>query len=279
MNEKSHRRLRGQRTFSPGTVVPNSLKGLEGDLNEYFIRNVAEKGVFYARLVYIIDVIKFLRAYTVQKPSPIQPGALAFLAKDLRACCLSHFFKTKLATMISLISLALEVIMLYHYFPHVSYELGFNRHYRNYDRVGRVSLSMIDEKTKQESNLVWSNPQLPEELRELYPEIEAVTGLLKLNGKVVVKTGNSIFLEENFFTTDQNYSTVFNHEWTAGNFATALRDPGCIVISEYVASRCFGTSEAINKILSVNDARLQSNWRNQGCSFRYRSAASALLST
>lgn len=232
---------------------PELLEDLEGDLNEYFFRNAEEKGTFCARLIYIIDVIKFLRTYTIRKPSPMQPGLQGDLLVIYSISAFRTFIKRKLTTTISLFSLALGLSCFIIISLYVAYEFSFNRHYTSYKRIGRVSLSMVDERTREETNLVWTNPQLPDELRELYPEIEAVAGILKWNGKVVVNTGNSIFLEENFFTADGHYSTVFNHEWLAGNASTALNEPGSVVVTESVAIKYFGQSEAINKTLSVND--------------------------
>src|SRR5690242_14348713 len=44
------------------------LEDLQGDLNEFFERNVRSKGARKARLIYIIDVLKFFRLYTIRKP-------------------------------------------------------------------------------------------------------------------------------------------------------------------------------------------------------------------
>src|SRR5882757_8276045 len=46
---------------------PELLEDLQGDLNEYFERNVKSKGVKRAKLIYIIDVLKFFRIYTVRR--------------------------------------------------------------------------------------------------------------------------------------------------------------------------------------------------------------------
>ena len=40
---------------------PRLAEDLEGDLYEYFQRNVTEKGLRRARWIYAIDVLKFLR--------------------------------------------------------------------------------------------------------------------------------------------------------------------------------------------------------------------------
>lgn len=232
---------------------PELLEDLEGDLNEYFFRNVEEKGVFYAKLIYAIDVIKFLRRYTIRKPSPISTGLqknllLIYLISALRA-----FLKRKLTTAIKLLSLSLGLSCFIIISLYVSYEFSFNKHYKNYERIGRVSLTIVDDQTNAETNLVWTNPQLPDELRELYPEVESVTGMLRMSGKVVVNTGTSIFMEEDFFTVDKHYSTVFNHEWLAGNASTALDEPSSIVVTESLAFKYFGPGNPINKTLSVND--------------------------
>jgi len=47
---------------------PELLEDLEGDLNEYFDRHLKNKGPQKARLIYILDVFKFFRLYTVRKP-------------------------------------------------------------------------------------------------------------------------------------------------------------------------------------------------------------------
>src|SRR5688500_10886836 len=47
---------------------PELLEDLQGDLNEYFERHCAMHGPFRAKLIYVADVFKFLRSYTIRKP-------------------------------------------------------------------------------------------------------------------------------------------------------------------------------------------------------------------
>ena len=47
---------------------PDLLEDLQGDLNEYFDRHCRNKGATRAKLIYIIDVFKFFRPYTIRKP-------------------------------------------------------------------------------------------------------------------------------------------------------------------------------------------------------------------
>lgn len=50
---------------------PELAEDLEGDLNEYFFRNLKKNGPVKARIVYVVDVLKFLRLYTIRTPKLI----------------------------------------------------------------------------------------------------------------------------------------------------------------------------------------------------------------
>jgi putative ABC transport system permease protein len=47
---------------------PALLDDLEGDLYEYFQRNEKKVGPRWARTIYVLDVFKFFRLYTIRKP-------------------------------------------------------------------------------------------------------------------------------------------------------------------------------------------------------------------
>src|SRR5258707_10926307 len=44
------------------------LEDLQGDLSEYFERNIKSRGIRKARFIYVMDVFKFFRLYTIRKP-------------------------------------------------------------------------------------------------------------------------------------------------------------------------------------------------------------------
>lgn len=232
---------------------PELLEDLEGDLNEFFFRHCETRGWLFARLMYIVDVIKFCRPYTIGKPKSFHPGVQGDLLKIYSIGAFRNFLKTKLSTALSVISLTLGLACFMLICLYVFNEFSFNRHYENHERIGRVSLNLVDQRSKEETNLVWSNPQLPDELRESYPEIEAATGILKLDGKAVVKKEGSVFLEEDFFTVDKYYTHVFSHEWLAGDKTTALSEPASVVLTETLAIKYFAGQQPLNKILTIND--------------------------
>ena len=70
---------------------PSLYEDLQGDLVEYFERNLEERGVTRAKLIYIIDVLKFFRPYTVQKPQMFK-GVSHFIL-------FGNYFKTSVRSM------------------------------------------------------------------------------------------------------------------------------------------------------------------------------------
>src|SRR5687767_15958539 len=68
------------------------LEDLQGDLHEYFHRNVKAKGPRQAKMIYILDVLKFLRIYTIRKPE--------FLNLLIQWIMLGSYIKTSGRTMV-----------------------------------------------------------------------------------------------------------------------------------------------------------------------------------
>ena len=71
MKDNKHNPPRWAENFMSWYCKPALLEDLQGDLNEYFHRNIKSKGVSRARLIYILDVLKFMRLYTIRKPEII----------------------------------------------------------------------------------------------------------------------------------------------------------------------------------------------------------------
>ncbi len=232
---------------------PDLLEDLEGDLHECFFRNCQARGSSYANFIYVLDVIKFFRVYTIKRPKPGHRTVHLDLVRSYSIAAVRKFLKRKLVTALSLFSLTLGISSFVIISLYVVNEWSFNRHYKNSERIGRISLTLGNARSNTKTNLVWTNPQLPDELRDTYPEIEAVTAVLRLEGKTAVKRGSSIFLEENFFTVDSHYNDVFQHDWLAGDQRTALSEPGRIVLTGTLAHKYFGEGDPLNENLMINN--------------------------
>ncbi len=72
---------------------PDLLEEIQGDLNEAFAERITTKGISKARLLYILDVIRFIRPFTLQR------GTSPYLALHL-ADMLANYFKITLRNLV-----------------------------------------------------------------------------------------------------------------------------------------------------------------------------------
>jgi len=85
-------------------------------------------------------------------------------------------------------------------------------------------------------------------------EVPEVLGFVRLQqGQVDIKTGSDI-QSQLISLVDSNFFSVFSFPLLYGDPATCLQSPDGVVITEDVAKRQFGTTDALGKIISVEDS-------------------------
>src|SRR6185436_9903975 len=117
---------------------PELLEDLQGDLNEYFERNLKSKGAKKARLIFIIDVFKFARTYTLRKPE--------FLRLFIQLIMIGSYVKTsgrsilrnKLFSTINIVGLAVSMSVGLLLIGLLSDMTSYDRFHEKGDRIYRV---------------------------------------------------------------------------------------------------------------------------------------------
>ncbi|MCW5909640.1 MAG: ABC transporter permease [Cyclobacteriaceae bacterium] len=232
---------------------PELLEDLQGDLNEYFQRNVKAKGVKRAKLIYVIDIIKFMRLYTLKRSARnFQPGILLY--KNYLLTARRNLLKNKLNAALSFSGLTLGIACFALIFLRIQHEYSFDRHYHHADRILKVSMSLRSLSNEEETRLGWSDAPLLNRLRDGFPEAEAVTGIAQLRGIQKIKNAaGDTFIEEGIFEADPAYFRVFNNRWLEGNPETALQEPASIVLTKKFAYKYFHEETALDKTLTLNN--------------------------
>src|SRR5688500_13173367 len=88
---------------------PELLEDLQGDLNEYFERNVKTKGLRRARLIYCIDALKFFRPYTLRKPDFINLLIQWIMIGSYIKTSARSIVRNKLFSVINIVGLAVSM--------------------------------------------------------------------------------------------------------------------------------------------------------------------------
>ncbi len=118
---------------------PDLLEDLQGDLNEYFDRHCRNKGATRARLIYILDVFKFFRPYTVRTPE--------FINILIHWIMISSYIKTsgrsivrnKLFSTINIVGLAISMSVGLLMIAFLSDILSYDKFHKKGDRIYRLT--------------------------------------------------------------------------------------------------------------------------------------------
>jgi putative ABC transport system permease protein len=221
------------------------LEDLEGDLYEYFQRNVTRVGPRWARAIYVLDVFKFFRLYTVRKPE--------FVDLLIHWIMIGSYIKTsgrviirnRLFSFINIIGLAISMAVGLMMIALLSDMRRYDKFHENYDRIHRV----ISKPTylDREANNYYASTSLRagQAIQESVPGIENMAilyrgfkGDMKSGDKTVPLSGH--WANESFFK-------VFTFPMISGDPSTALKEPYSIVLTETSATKLFGRTDVLGK--------------------------------
>ncbi|CAG5068077.1 hypothetical protein DYBT9623_00805 [Dyadobacter sp. CECT 9623] len=224
---------------------PRLLEDLEGDLNEYFGRNVARKGIRSARLIYILDVLKFLRPYTIRK--------IEFFHFFIHWIMIGSYFKTsrrslvrnKLFSLINIVGLAVSMSVGLLVISIVSDLYSYDDFQDKKDRTYRIITKTVENGQTSETNLASTSIRVGEKIKESVPAIEDVTAM-RVGFSGDAKVSNSTVPIEATWA-DNSFLKVFKFPLLKGDLETALKEPQSLVLTEKTAEKLFGESDALGK--------------------------------
>jgi putative ABC transport system permease protein len=227
---------------------PSLLEDLEGDLNEYFDRNVRTKGLRRARRIYAVDVLKFCRLYTIRKPK--------FVHLLISWLMIGSYFKTtqrslvrhKLFSFINIFGLAASMTVGMVVIAILTDLHSYDEFHKHGDRIYRL-ISHRHQKGKPTMDFATSTLHAGKEVAATVPGVEAVTQV-RADFFAEVAVGD-VFTTVNGLWADQNFLKIFSFPMLEGDVRTALKNPYSIVLTEDAAVKLFGKISALGKTVRV----------------------------
>jgi putative ABC transport system permease protein len=148
---------------------------------------------------------------------------------------------------ISGLSLGLTLVIIL--FAWLQFEFSFDKFHKNAGRIFRVVVEF--EREKSSDNFAGTPAPLGEVLKKYIPEVVEYVRFGYL-GRMLVNYNNEQFWEE-IELADPSIFKIFSFKLLSGNPATALNNPGSIVISETKARKYFGNKNPMGQILLLGD--------------------------
>jgi putative ABC transport system permease protein len=226
---------------------PRLLEDLEGDLNEYFDRNVKSRGPRRARLIYILDVLKFLRLYTIQIPSLSNSPTSWIMIGSYIKTTRRNMARNKLFSFINIFGLSISMSVGLLVISFVSDLWSYDDFHDNRDRIYRINTE--DHRPAETMVLASTSVPASKAVGTSVAGVESLT-LFRAFGKEAV-VGDAL-LPLNGLWADQNFLQIFSFNMLEGDRLTALNASHSIVLTQKSATKLFGTTPALGKIIQLD---------------------------
>ena len=215
---------------------PELLEDLLGDLHELYSARLRERGVFFARWNFILDVFVFLRPYVLRRKKEQSRRSFNLF---------QHYIKTgfrnvnrdKQYLAINTLGLALGIASALLLIAYIYNELSFDRHFKDSERIYRISCSTLIDNTYTEFAPI--PPAIGLALKEEIPEIETLARFEYLPAAASMKYKDNSFFQHGMFFADSTIFNVLSYKFLMGN-AKALQGPDRIVLTNTLAEKIFG---------------------------------------
>lgn len=157
--------------------------------------------------------------------------------------------RSKVYSAITIFGLALGLAISLLSILYVADELSYDRFNQKADRIYRINGDVTF--SLKEARLAVAPTPMGQTLKRYFPEIEQTTRLGKY-GSHLVKSGGTTIREQRVLYADSTVFDVFTLPVIAGNPKRALAEPNSVVITQRMAQKYFGASNALDRTLTFD---------------------------
>lgn len=226
------------------------LEDLQGDLHEYFDRNVDTKGIRKARISYVFDVIKFFKPYTVKKFEILDQFTQFVMFKNYFKTSVRSIVRNKLFSAINVIGLAISMSICLLVISMITETLSYDKFHADYDRIHRV-ITEHQFLEQDPSDFASTSILVGQRAQEEIPGLESSV--------IIVSLYNQDFqIDDKVYPVSGRYASegfldVFSFKLLRGNAETLLTEPNSILLTDETATRLYADKDPLGQILTNKD--------------------------
>ncbi len=162
-------------------------------------------------------------------------------------------------TLLNVLGLAVGIAAVLLIFRIISFELSFNKNFKNYERIVRVVTMDHNPETGDEPTVCIPIAAM-EVMRNTVPQFEEMCRIREFWPNIIVPNPaggpplKKFSEEETSFFVESSFFKIFDFQWLAGDPATALNEINTAVLPLKMAVKCFGSaSEAMGKTILLDN--------------------------
>ncbi|KYG75246.1 ABC transporter permease [Roseivirga spongicola] len=233
---------------------PSLFEDLQGDLYEHFYRHIEDKGIRKAKLIFVLNVFKFFKPYTVKK--------LNFLNKLTQFIMFKNYFKTsfrsiarnKLFSFINVFGLAVSMSVCLLMITLLTEVKSYEKFHADASDIYRAT--NLYQYLEEEPNLFASTSIIAgKRIKEEIAGVEAAT-IMRRNFAGDFENDNQKFALRGIWA-DESFFDVFSFEVIYGDKDQALTNPKSLVITDETALKIFNQLNVVGETLLKGDEPYQ----------------------
>jgi putative ABC transport system permease protein len=166
---------------------------------------------------------------------------------------LRNLWRNKTSSVINIIGLAVGLSACLMLLLYVDYEMNFDRHFKDSDKIYQVMTNFQDASGKITSTGSVAGDGIAMAIKNKIPEVDVIT---RIGGGDVslIATKQKAFKKVDLFA-DPEILKVFNYEFIAGDPSSALKTPNSIILTSETAKLLFGTTDVLNETVRYQNNR------------------------
>lgn len=164
--------------------------------------------------------------------------------------------KNVLHSFINVIGLSVGIVAVIMIFSYVRFELSYDKHFPDHDRICRISLAFPEGALERE--IATNYPVVHRTFPSEFPEIEVSTRLQNAQfsgNRNYIRIEEDIFPDQRIYYGDSTFFEMFQVPLLAGDPGKALTGIDRAVITREAAMRYFGTINCLGRWIKLNDQR------------------------
>ena len=159
-----------------------------------------------------------------------------------------NLLKHKLYSFINIAGLGIGLAAFILIALYVRFEFSFDQYHTNKDRIYRVAAPFGQE---QYAHIAKVTDLWGPGIKEGVAQVEAMTRFV-FRGQALFEFGDTKSYERGGFYTDASVFDMFSFDVLAGDPATALADPGSIVLTKSLAEKYFGDENPLGREIQID---------------------------
>lgn len=175
------------------------------------------------------------------------------MLKNYLKIAVRNLLRHKMYSFINIFGLSIGIACCLVILLYINDELSYDSFHKNADRIYRINTDIKFGNT--EFAVPLSPDMIGPTMQNNYPQVEEYTRILNFD-RILVKKGNDFNIEKKAAGVDSTFFKVFSFQFISGRTNSRniiLNEPGTVVITESIAKKYFGTSNAAGKIIEIDN--------------------------